>query len=90
MFKGYATIKLIRAVNAVDSSPVSESTEGDVMPYGYEACITDVMGRVSIKILTTSELDRDWCKLRMNGDRFAKLSGGECKPISENEYKNLN
>jgi hypothetical protein len=90
MFKGYATIKLIRAVNATQSAPLNAACVDDVIPYGYEAIITDVMGRQTVRVISTAELERDWCKLRMNGDQFAKLSSGECKPISEEEYERLN
>ena len=80
-FKGFSLIRLTRAINERD-------TLGG-KPFAYEVTIHDHFGRVKFTELKTHVLDRDWCKLRMEGDRYAMLVGGVCKPITEQEYLSL-
>lgn len=79
MFKGYQLIRLDKAID--------EST--GIAAFTYETTVHDVFGRASKKNISVSQLDRDWCKLRMQGDRFAMMIGGVVKPITEEEYNKL-
>lgn len=78
MFKGYSLIRLNKAVDA-----------SSVEAYHYDVTIIDVLGRRTDKFLSVAEVDRDWCKLRMTEDRFAKMVSGTCMPITEEEFNQL-
>lgn len=79
MFKGYSLIRLNKAVDA-NSGPDA---------YTYDVTIVDVLGRSRQAFLHSTKLDRDWTKLRMNGDRFAKMVSGTVTPITEEEFNRL-
>jgi len=79
-FKGFSLIRLTRAID--------ESTPGG-QAFAYEVTIHDHFGRVKFTELKVHEVDRDWCKLRMEGERFAMMVSGVCKPITEQEYLQL-
>ncbi len=79
-YHGYALIALTKAVG--------EGTMG-AEPFSYEVTIYDKFGRVRHTELKTQEIDHDWCKLRMTGDKFAQLVGSVCRPITEEEWAEL-
>ena len=79
-FKGFKVIKLIKAV---------DDTTGPEA-FTYETIVHDVFGRSKTEYINVSVLDRDWCKLRMGGDKMAVLhSNGTCQVIDEAEYVRL-
>lgn len=78
MFKGYSLIRLNKAVDATQ-----------VEAYNYDVTIVDVLGRSKQAFMNSTKVDRDWCKLRMNGDRFAKMVSGTVTPITEAEFNRL-
>ena len=75
-FRGYSLIRLNKAVGNED---VSTKTD-------YEVTIHNSVGTVTNQVLKLSQIEREWCKLRMKGDRFAMMLGGVVTPISEEEY----
>jgi hypothetical protein len=77
-FKGFSLIKLVKAINW--------RKELDTLGYSYEVIIHDAFGRVKITEMKLNEIEKDWCKLRMTGDRFAISISGTVKSISEEEY----
>jgi hypothetical protein len=77
-FRGFSLIRLNKAVDASQHEA-----------YNYDVTIVDILGRITQSFLSVSDVDRNWCGLRMNGDRFAKLQSGECKPITEEEFNSL-
>jgi len=79
-FRGFALIKLVKAVGG-------STLEG--VEFSYEVTIHDHFGRVKHSDLKIHTIDKEWCKLRMEGDRFAMMCGGVCKPITEEEYISL-
>jgi len=79
-FRSYRLIRLNKAIGQSDDI----STHSD-----YDVTIYDNFGRGSDVVMKLSEIDKDWCELRMRGDRFAKLDGGRCGPITEEEFDAL-
>jgi hypothetical protein len=79
-FRGYRLIRLNKAVDA--------TTGPDA--YHYSVTIIDGFGIATDTHLSVSALDTRWTKLRMEGNRFAQESGGQCLPISETEFDRLN
>jgi hypothetical protein len=80
MFRGFTLIKLNKAVGISSDA----ETKCD-----YEVTVVDVLGRVHVKVMKLSQIERDFCKLRMSGDRCAKLAGGVVEIISEEEFDRL-
>jgi len=79
-FRTYQLIQLVRAVGVSGEL----ATKCD-----YKVQTVDGFGRTEEKIMKLHEVERDWCKLRMTGDRYAKLSSGKCEPISQEEFNRL-
>jgi hypothetical protein len=80
MFRGYTTIRLNKALGDANADTTCD----------YSVTIFDVMGRRKDETLKLSAIERDFGKLRMNGDRFGKLVSGTFTPISEEEFERLN
>lgn len=79
MFKGYQLIKLNKALG-------NENTE---TMCDYSVTYVDVLGRKHDKVLKLGVIERDFGKLRMNGDRCAKLVSGDVTVITETEFDRL-
>ncbi len=79
MFKGYTLIKLNKAVGNPNVETICD----------YDVTIVDVLGRKQDKVVKLNQIERDFGKLRMNGNRCAKLAGGEVTVISEQEFERL-
>ena len=79
MFKGYQLIRLNKALGNEDVE-----TKCD-----YHVTVVDVLGRRTEKLMKLSQIERDFGKLRMNGNRCAKLVSGEVTIISEQEFEDL-
>lgn len=79
MFKGYTLIRLNKAVGNTNVETMCD----------YDVTIIDVLGRRQDKVLNLSKIERDFGKLRMNGDRYAKLLSGDVMLISEQEFERL-
>jgi hypothetical protein len=79
-FRSYRLIRLNKAIG--QSNDISTHSDYDITTY-------DNFGKRNDEVVKLNVIDRDWCELRMNGDRFAKLDGGRCMPITEEEFNAL-
>lgn len=79
-FRSYRLIRLNKAIGV--SEDITTHSDYDITTY-------DNFGKRTDEVVKLGEIDREWCKLRMTGDRFAKLDGGRCQPISEEEFNAL-
>jgi hypothetical protein len=79
MFKGYQLIKLNKAIG-------NENTE---TMCDYHVTTVDVLGRKTDKVLKLNQIERDFGKLRMNGNRCAKVVSGYTELITEQEFERL-
>jgi hypothetical protein len=79
-FRSYKLIRLNKAIGI--SSDITTHSD-------YDVTIYDNFGRATDTVIKLGEIDREWCELRMTGDRFGKLDGGRCMPISEQEFEAL-
>lgn len=78
----FRSYRLIRLNQAIGQSQIETMCD-------YDVTIVDNFGRTNTMVMKLHHIDQDWCKLRMKGDRFAKLDGGKCFPITEEEYYSL-
>lgn len=76
-FYGFELIKLNKAIGNVND-PINS--------FKYELDVYNGFGVKSTKTMKVRTVDSTFCKLRMNGDRFAIRGNGACRVISETEF----
>lgn len=79
-FRGYSLIQLVKAVG--EASSLEDA-------FSYEVILHDVLGRKKVDVMTIAKVDRDWCKLRMNGNRMAVMESGVVRVIDWGEWFRL-
>lgn len=79
-FYGFQLLKLIQAIGNIKDPENS---------FCYEVEHYNVFGEKTIKTMKVKQVDRDFGKLRMSGDRYAVLEAGVSRFINSYEYQEL-
>lgn len=76
-FIGFALLEMTKATGTEDIRTART----------YDITVYDKFGRVQNENLKLNEIEREWGKMRMTGDRFAVLDGSTVSVLSAEEFE---
>ena len=76
-FKGYALMRLVKAIG--DSNDAETNADYEVEVFGK-------FGTEERKVMKLAAIDREYGKMRMKGDRCAIMMGGEVELLDDEDF----